>query len=138
METKEYAPKLPRFTDLIVFEDDRLIVINKPPFVSSLDDRGGGDVNILRLARSYHPNAQVCHRLDRETSGILLIAKNAETYRAVSMEFEQRRVQKIYHALIEGVHRFDHVKVDLPILNLGNKNVSIDKNRGKSAETWFH
>ncbi|HEX3384779.1 MAG TPA: pseudouridine synthase, partial [Mucilaginibacter sp.] len=68
--------KLPKFTDLVLFEDDDVIVVNKPPFISSLDEREGGDVNMLRLAKNYWPDAQVCHRLDKETSGCLIIAKN--------------------------------------------------------------
>ena len=130
--------KFPKFSDLIIFEDDNLIVVNKPPFVASLDDRSGGEVNILRLAKKYHADAQVCHRLDKETSGILLIAKNPETYRLVSIEFERRRVTKIYHAVIGGTHTFNNLTVDLPILNQGNKNVSIDRANGKAAETIFN
>ena len=131
------AAKYPKFADLIVHEDDNLIVINKPPFLASLDEREGGEASVLRLAKKYHPDAQVCHRLDKETSGLLLIAKNPETYRLISIEFERRRVSKIYHAVIEGIHVFEDLLVDLPILNLGNKNVTIDRANGKRAETYF-
>lgn len=129
--------KIPKFSDLILFEDDDLIVVNKPPFLASLDEREGGAVNLLRLAKRYNPDLQVCHRLDKETSGLILLAKNPETYRLVSIEFEKRRVRKIYHAVIGGIHHFDNLLVDLPILNQGNKNVSIDRARGKDAETYF-
>jgi 23S rRNA pseudouridine955/2504/2580 synthase len=137
-ESENRLFKFPKFQDLIIFEDDDLIVINKPPFVASLDDRTGGEVNILRLAKRYHADAQVCHRLDKETSGILLIAKNPQTYRAVSMAFEHRRVNKVYHAVIGGTHTFEQLVVDLPILNQGNKSVSIDRANGKAAETIFN
>lgn len=130
--------KFPKFSELIIHEDDNLIVINKPPFVASLDEREGGEVNILRLAKKYHADAQVCHRLDKETSGVLLIAKNPETYRLVSIEFERRRVNKTYHAIIQGTHVFEDLHVDLPILNQGNKNVTIDRANGKPAETIFN
>src|SRR5690606_38516429 len=130
--------KFPKFQDLILFEDDSLIVINKPPFVASLDNRSGDEVNILRLAKKYHPDAQVCHRLDKDTSGVLLIAKNPETYRSMSIEFEKRRVNKIYHAIIGGTHVFEDLTVDLPILNQGNKNVTIDRYNGKPSETIFN
>ena len=126
-----------KFTDIILYEDDNLIVINKPPFLASLDERDGEGGSVHRLAKQYCPEAQVCHRLDKETSGLLLIAKNPATYRAVSMEFEHRRVAKIYHAVIEGTHVFENLLVDLPILNLGNKNVAIDRANGKRAETYF-
>lgn len=130
--------KFPKFQDLIIFEDDNLIVINKPPFVASLDNRTGDEVNILRLAKKHYPDAQVCHRLDKDTSGLLLLAKNPETYRLISMEFEHRRVDKIYHAIIGGTHTFSDLKVDLPILNQGNKKVSIDRANGKPAKTVFN
>src|SRR5690606_29449774 len=77
-------------------------------------------------------------RLDKDTSGILLIAKNPETYRLVSIEFERRRVNKVYHAIIGGTHTFNELMVDLPILNQGNKNVSIDRINGKGAQTVFN
>lgn len=130
--------KFPKFSELIIHEDDNLIAINKPPFVASLDEREGGEVNILRLAKKYHADAQVCHRLDKDTSGVLLIAKNPETYRLISIEFEKRRVKKTYHAIIQGTHVFENLRVDLPILNQGNKNVTIDRANGKPAETIFN
>lgn len=129
--------KFPKFEDMIIHEDENLIVVNKPAFLASLDEREGGELNILRLARRYCDDVQVCHRLDKETSGLLLLAKNPATYRLVSIEFEKRRVRKVYHAVIGGIHHFDDVLVDLPILNQGNKNVSIDRALGKRAETYF-
>ena len=119
--------KFPHFKDLILFEDDHVIVINKPAFISTLDDRSGDTITIIRMAKQYLPDAQVCHRLDRETSGALVIAKDAETYRAISMQFEHREVSKIYHAFVDGHHKFDDLLIDLPIVNYGKSNVKIDK-----------
>lgn len=142
----KYKPgvKFPKFKDLILFENENLIIVNKPPFLSSLDERsrhneaGEGEVNLLRLARQYCPDAQICHRLDKETSGILIIAKNPETYRHVSMQFEHRKVGKRYHAIISGTHVFNNLEVNLPIMNVGNKNVAINRQEGKRAETVFN
>jgi 23S rRNA pseudouridine955/2504/2580 synthase len=131
--------KYPSFKDLIIFEDDNHIVVNKPPFVASLDERGGsGEVNILRLAKQYSADAQVCHRLDKETSGAIIIAKNPEAYRSVAMQFEKRKVKKTYHAVVDGQVTFDELFIDLPILNDGNKSVTIDRKEGKRAETIFN
>ncbi|WP_183558188.1 RluA family pseudouridine synthase [Mucilaginibacter sp. SP1R1] len=129
--------KFPKFTDLILFENDDVIVVNKPPFLSSLDEREGGEVNLLRLAKAYWDDAQICHRLDKETSGALIIAKNPEAYRLVSMQFEKRKVKKVYHAVIDGTHTFENLLIDLPILNVGKGNVTISRQEGKRAETWF-
>jgi 23S rRNA pseudouridine955/2504/2580 synthase len=130
--------KIPKFQDLILFENDNIIVVNKPPFLSTLDEREGGEINILRLAKNYAHDAQICHRLDKETSGALMIAKNPETYRFISMQFEHRQVKKIYHAIIEGTHSLENLSVNLPILNMGNKNVTINKQEGKPSETIFN
>ena len=86
--------KYPNFKDLIIFENDDYIVVNKPPFVASLDERStAGEVNILRLAKQYADDAQVCHRLDKETSGAIVIAKNPDAYRNLAMQFERRKVK---------------------------------------------
>ena len=131
--------KYPNFKDLILFENNDYIVVNKPPFVASLDERTmGAEVNILRLAKQYTEDAQVCHRLDKETSGAIVIAKNPEAYRSLSMQFERRKVNKTYHAVVDGQYSFNDLFVDLPILNDGNKNVSIDRQEGKRAETYFN
>lgn len=131
--------KYPNFKDLIIFENDDYIIVNKPPFVASLDERSAaGEVNILRLAKQYSADAQVCHRLDKETSGAIVIAKNPEAYRNLAMQFERRKVKKVYHAVVDGQFQFDELFVDLPILNDGNKNVTIDRIEGKRAETYFN
>ncbi|WP_419800683.1 RluA family pseudouridine synthase [Mucilaginibacter sp.] len=130
--------KFPKFQDLILFENQDLIVVNKPPFLSSLDEREGGEINLLRLARQYWEDAQICHRLDKETSGALIIAKNPEAYRSVSIQFEKRQVKKVYHAVIDGTHVFENLFIDLPILNIGKGTVTISRQEGKRAETWFN
>lgn len=130
--------KIPKFQDLVLFENADIIVVNKPPFLSSLDEREGGDINLLRLAKNYWHDAQICHRLDKDTSGALVIAKNPEAYRAVSMQFEKRQVKKVYHAVIDGTHVFEELLVDLPILNVGKGTVTISRQEGKRAETWFN
>lgn len=126
-----------RIEDRIVFEDNDYVFINKPPFVSTLEDRHE-KVNILALARDYAGDAQVCHRLDKDTSGVLAIAKNPEAYRHLSMQFEHREVEKIYHAVVDGIHGFQNVLVDLPILKADDGVVKISKREGKPAQTYFN
>jgi 23S rRNA pseudouridine955/2504/2580 synthase len=126
-----------QFKELIVFENDDFVLINKPPYISSLDERTGEGTSILRLAKEYNPDIQVGHRLDKETSGILALAKHPEAYRSLAMQFEKRQVTKIYHAVVNGIHVFEDVRVYLPIFPLTNGTVKIDKARGKEAETLF-
>ncbi|MBC6606383.1 RluA family pseudouridine synthase [Hymenobacter sp. BT188] len=128
--------KQPDFQDLILFEDDDYIVINKPPFLATLDERVGGAPNILRMARQYHSDMQACHRLDKETSGALALAKNPEAYRHLSMQFENREVKKNYHAVAWGVHHFDNKLVDRSI-ETTTKGKARLAYKGKAAETYF-
>lgn len=124
------------FRSLIVYENADYILINKPPHVSSLEDRND-PVNINRLAKEYWPDAHVAHRLDKETSGVLAIAKSNDAYRNIAIQFEKREVTKIYHAVVDGVHDFDGINVYLPITAMNNGTVKIDKQEGKEAETTF-
>ncbi len=122
--------------DIILWEDNDLVLVNKPPFLSTLEDRHE-KINLLGLAKEYTGDAQVCHRLDKDTSGVLAIAKNPEAYRHMSMQFEHREVNKIYHAIVDGVHKFDDQLVDAPILKQDDGMVKISRNAGKPAQTYF-
>ena len=131
--------KIPIFKDFIIFENEDYIIINKPPYISSLDERttDKAGVSIIRMAKEYHADAQLCHRLDKETSGALAIAKHPEAYRNLAMQFEDRIVDKTYHAVVCGVHEFNENAVRLPIKALKNGTVIIDREEGKEAETLF-
>ncbi|PRY89078.1 RluA family pseudouridine synthase [Mongoliibacter ruber] len=124
------------FKDLILFENEDYLVVNKPPYLSTLDDRHEAQ-NILELAKQYTPDAQVCHRLDKETSGCLVIAKHQEAYRNIAIQFEDRKVQKIYHAVVEGIHQYDQLLVDRNIY-ANNKGFAKITKEGKPSQTVFH
>jgi 23S rRNA pseudouridine955/2504/2580 synthase len=128
------------FKDLIIFENDDYILINKPPHVASLDERqADNSLSILRMAKEYADDAQLAHRLDKETSGVLAIAKNPASYRHLSMQFEHREVAKRYHAVVNGTHDFEMISVYLPIAQKRDgTQVTIDRQKGKEAETIFN
>lgn len=127
------------FSDLIIFENEDYIIINKPPHLSTLQDRQEeGKNHVLAMAREYCETSQVAHRLDRETSGALAIAKNAEAYRHLAIQFEKRKVSKIYHAIVDGLHDFKDVLVDKAILPQNGGYVVIDNQEGKPAQTNFN
>lgn len=122
--------------DMILWEDNDLVLVNKPPFLSTLEDRNE-KANLLGLAREYTSDAQVCHRLDKDTSGVLAIAKNPEAYRHMSLQFEHRQINKLYHAVADGIHKFQEQLVDAPILKQDDGMVKISKSAGKPAQTYF-
>ena len=126
--------KFIRFEDLIVFEDEDILVINKPSGMSSLEDKS--NQNVLNLAKKYNPDLQLCHRLDKMTSGILLMSKNEEHYRTIAIQFEKRQIRKDYFALIEGIHQFDNRKIDLKLLVSTNRKVIVSKREGKPSVTF--
>ena len=129
--------KFQRFEKDIIFENKDLIAVNKPSMISSLQDRIGVQPSIQDMALDYCDTSQLCHRLDKETSGVLLIAKNPETYREVAMAFEHRNIQKTYWAISDGRHYFQNITVDIPLSVSSRGKAKVDKNGGKDAETHF-
>lgn len=123
-----------KLKEFILFEDDNYIIINKPGGIAALYDRQD-QYNLLELSKQYHAEAQLCHRLDKETTGALAIAKNETAYRHLSIQFEKRLVNKIYHAVVDGVHHFSRLSIDLPLSIAGSGRVNVDKKNGKEAVT---
>jgi 23S rRNA pseudouridine955/2504/2580 synthase len=128
--------KKPSLKELIIFENEQYLLLNKPSHVATLNDRNDPN-NLLDWVRELVPDAQACHRLDKETSGCLAFAKNPEAYRNLAIQFEKRKVQKVYHAIADGLHEFRDERVLLPILQLNNGLVTINRQEGKQAETIF-
>ncbi len=122
-----------KFESLIIHEDEQYLIVNKPPFVSTLEDRMD-PTNMLSAAKAYNEDVQVCHRLDKETSGILVFSKNADAYRNLAIQFEKREVEKVYHAISHGIHDYDGLKVDVSLSISGKGIVRVDR-EGKVAET---
>jgi 23S rRNA pseudouridine955/2504/2580 synthase len=129
--------KLKPFKTYVIHEDDNLIAINKPAGLNSLHDRFGRETSVQQLAEAYCETAQLCHRLDKETSGILLIAKDKDTYREVAMAFEKRKVNKTYWAILQGRHYFNDLEVDLKLSTTARGKAKVDKRDGKDALTTF-
>ena len=116
--------KLPKIDDIILEEDENLIILNKPPLITSEKENEPGAYSLADIVKRYSSRAMLCHRLDKETSGIIIAAKNQEAYRSISMQFEHRKVEKIYHALIENRQELTNVEsfeVSFPIEKKGNK-----------------
>jgi 23S rRNA pseudouridine955/2504/2580 synthase len=122
-----------KFESLILFEDNDYIVINKPAQIASLQDRND-EINILQLAKTYTATPQLCHRLDKETTGALAIAKNPEAYRDLAIQFEDRKVNKTYHAIADGIHTLSNQTIDKPLAPGVRGVVKIDPS-GKESVT---
>jgi len=79
----------------------------------------------------------IVHRIDRETSGVIVFARNAETHRQLNQQFETRSVEKMYLALVHGVIRDDRGEIDKPLRQFGSGRVAVDDQRGKASVTEF-
>lgn len=125
----------------IIHEDADLLVINKPHELLSVAGKEIKDSVFSRIQKLY-PNATgplVVHRLDMSTSGILLIAKNEETYKALQVQFINKAVQKRYVALLEGVLKDKKGKIELPLrvdLNDRPKQLVCYKHGKKALTQW--
>lgn len=101
----------------ILFEDDHIVALAKPAGLLTLPDRFNTALPNLRtmLAEQYG-EIFIVHRIDRETSGVMLACKTAEAHKTMSTQFETRAVRKIYHAVAEGRFDEDTLKIDIPLL----------------------
>ena len=130
--------KIKSLDQFIIFENQDYIIINKPFGISSLQERDNSRISIQQLASAYLETTQLCHRLDKETSGALALAKNPEAYKNLSGQFAKRKVSKTYHAFVEGLPEFKDYNCDLPIAISGKGKVRIDKQEGKKSSTLFN
>lgn len=124
--------------DLLIMDHERFYIVNKPSGLSSLNDRSNPDLCLDNLAEAYHPGSILCHRLDKFTSGAMIIAKDETAYRYFSIQFQERLVEKHYNAIVAGVHNFQNKEVDFPIYKSSNGSLRIDYAEGKPALTIFN
>lgn len=100
----------------LLHADPDLLVVSKAAGLLSIPDRFVPEKeNLLDLLRSRFGEVFTVHRLDRETSGLLIYARNAAAHRHLSIQFEEREVQKLYHALVDGSLAEPAGEIDKPL-----------------------
>jgi 23S rRNA pseudouridine955/2504/2580 synthase len=143
VSVKVDAPIAQLMKDATIYEDERLLVLNKP---AGMAVHGGSGVSLgvieaLRRTRPDLPYIELVHRLDKETSGCLLLAKKKSVLREIQSLFEDKTIQKTYCALLHGAWKGKTVKyVDVPL----SKQVLVSGERivranldGKPSKTRF-
>ena len=124
----------------IVYQDEALVAVDKPTGLLTVPGRGVEKQDCLytRLLERF-PDALMVHRLDMDTSGIVLFARSLEAQRNLSMQFETREVDKVYVAMVEGVVEQDEGMVDYPMRKDMTQRLPprhiVDCVRGKAAVT---
>ncbi|OOZ39757.1 RNA pseudouridine synthase [Solemya pervernicosa gill symbiont] len=129
-----------QLTPTIIHVDTDIIVIEKPTMLLSVPGRGEDkqDCVVSRLAIDY-PEALIVHRLDWETSGLMVLARNREAHRELSRQFQDREVEKQYISIVYGSPPEDHGSIDLPLrCDWPNRpRQMVDHKQGKAALTHW-
>ncbi len=123
----------------IIHQDEAIVVVNKPPFLLSIPDRYAPEKpNVYhQLLRKFN-KIHTLHRLDKETSGIMLFARSEEIHRVMSRQFTDRTIEKYYFTLVEGRMHEKEGEIDKPIAphpSIQGKMTVADG--GKSSLTLF-
>jgi RluA family pseudouridine synthase len=122
----------------VLWVDDALLVIDKPSGLLSLPD--GFDASLPYLQSCLEPEfgkLWIVHRLDRETSGVLVLARSAEAHHLLNDQFSGRLVKKIYHAITIGAPSWEETQAESPLRKNGDRQhrTVIDFRYGKPAST---
>ncbi len=132
----------------VIYEDKDIIVINKPKGLVVHPANGNPDGTLVNAIMAICKDSLsgiggeirpgIVHRLDKDTSGILIVAKNDEAHINLSEQIKNREVKKVYIALVRGVVKENEATIDMPIGRSKNdrKKMAVDKN-GKNAITHF-
>lgn len=128
------------FKQLVLWEDECLLAVNKPAGLLSMPD--GYDPSLPHLRSMLEPvygRVWVVHRLDRDTSGVMVFTRSAEAHQALSRQFEERQIEKVYHVLAAGDPPWHQKTVNLPLQPNGDRRhrTVVDRRKGKAATTKF-
>lgn len=123
-----------------IYADDSFVVLNKRSGLLVAADRYDEDAPRLDLtAEKEFGKLFAVHRIDKDTSGLIIYARTAEAHKAFSAQFENREVKKIYHCLVRGRVSWDTLHVDLPLLPDGDSRhrTTVNHAKGKPSVTDF-
>ena len=122
----------------ILFEDDSILVINKPPGLLSIRDGYIKDLPTVKsLLEADFGRCFMVHRLDKDTSGIMLVARTQNAHRKLNLDFQNRQIYKIYHAILSRIPEQNEFMIDLPLRINGDRKhrTVVDVINGKPANT---
>jgi 23S rRNA pseudouridine955/2504/2580 synthase/23S rRNA pseudouridine1911/1915/1917 synthase len=131
-------PVKPLNRSWIVFENEQFVAINKPAGVLSIPDRVQSEPSLKDMLLETYGNIYTIHRLDKETSGIILFAKDEATHKYYSKQFEERTVEKFYLGLVQGTLPYNSGTIDAPIMEHPVfKGQMVVNQKGKSSVTDY-
>ena len=124
----------------LIFSDAVMLAVEKPSGLLSVPGKGADKQDcMLSRMQAVYPDALLVHRLDMDTSGLMLFARSLEAQRALSMQFEKRAIEKVYIAWVEGCLVLDEGEIDLPLRKDMEQALPprhmVDLEQGKPAQT---
>jgi len=132
---------MPELTHIpVIWSDKDLLVIDKPAGILSLPDGYDPSLPHLKSILSpIHGPLWIVHRLDRYTSGVMVLARGLEAHQKLNIQFQERKVKKAYRALVLGNPEWDQKSIELPLrVNTGRRHRTVvDLDRGKPSATHF-
>ncbi len=123
----------------IVFEDDHLVVINKPAPYLTIPDRYDRTIpSLVGILSERREQLYINHRLDKETSGLIVFTKSEQAHKTLSADFERREIEKLYYTIVMGQPTEEIGLIDLPILQSNSrKKGMIVSDNGKESQTKY-
>ena len=121
----------------VLHADEHLVIVNKPAGLLAIPDRWDETLpSVKSLVREQFGSAYTVHRLDRDTSGVMIMALTPEAHKALSVQFETHAVTKTYLAIVSGVVERDEMRIDIPIAaDTRRKGLMKPSAKGKEAHT---
>src|SRR5260221_1195504 len=127
-----------KLIDWIVFENNDFIALNKPSGLLSIPGREGKEISLKKLLQEKYGHIFTVHRLDKDTSGIIIFAKNEDAHKHLSKQFEERQTEKIYVGLVIGSPVNKKGIIDSPIMeHPAKKGLMVINRKGKEALTDY-
>jgi tRNA pseudouridine32 synthase / 23S rRNA pseudouridine746 synthase len=121
-----------------IFEDDDILAVAKPEGLAVIPERDGEAPSLFEmLCTQRDERLYVVHRIDKDTSGLILFARNARMHRWLNGQFEARAVEKTYLALVHGQVEVESGSIEAPLRQFGSGRVAVDPERGKPSTTEF-
>lgn len=127
--------------NFILFEDAHLVILNKPAGLLSIED--GFDMNkenLRSILRKKYGSIWTVHRLDKNTSGVIIFAKNEHVHRKLNLDFSNQIIKKNYRGIINGIPINHSFNIDVPLrINGDRKHRTVfSEKEGKIASTFFN
>jgi 23S rRNA pseudouridine955/2504/2580 synthase/23S rRNA pseudouridine1911/1915/1917 synthase len=130
--------QLMKLHEAILLETDDWVAVNKPSGLLSIPDREGKEVSLKLLLQEKYGQIFTVHRLDKDTSGLIIFAKNETAHKELSRQFEERQTKKIYLGLVIGSPPVSTGTIDLPIAeHHAKKGLMVINREGKEALTDY-